>query len=151
MKSLILVLLAVLASGCGTPLLNSPVSARSERWELAVRGVTDGPDSINVQMFRYVPEDGDRFLHVSVSLRNVSAEPRKWNWSRCGLDRGDRQYLPRLVMYDMVMSAPAEGALEVYPGVLIERQVVFAYPEGRALPTRLTCGEIVVPLTLQPS
>ncbi len=152
MKRPTLVLLAVLASGCGTPLLNSPVSARSTRWELAVRGVTDGPDSINVSpMLAYKADDGDRFLHLSVSLRNVSERTQKWNWPRCSLDLGDREYLPRLVMLDSVMAMVAEGTLEIRPGELIERQVIFPYPEGKTLPTHLTCGEVVVPLKLQPS
>ena len=37
---------------------------------------------------------------------------------------------------------------DVKPGEVVTRRLVFSYPENR-FPTRLTCGEAVLPLTLK--
>jgi hypothetical protein len=144
----LLALAPLLLGGCGSSLMNARVDVRSRDWELAVRSVMDGPNSVFVQQYRYVPDDGGRFLHVFVTLRNVGAQRRKWNWARCGLDLGDRQYLPTRVLYDIVLSAPAADVLELDPNEEVERRIIFTYPED-ALPARLTCGELVVPLHLR--
>ncbi len=142
--------LAFLMFGCGSTLMKQRVETTGHEWQLAVREVQDGPNSMAVQNFNYKPGSDERFLHVWVTLRNLSSQKRKWNWPRCGLDHGDKEFLPSFVLLDMIVNAPAEEVQDLDAGEEIERRVVFTYPDEGPLPTRLTCGELVIPLSLTP-
>ncbi|HEY5961404.1 MAG TPA: hypothetical protein VIV60_32825 [Polyangiaceae bacterium] len=146
--ALLTLALSLPVAGCGSTLMKQHVEANAKQWHLVVREVQDGPNSMPVQNFRYEPESGERFLHVWVTLRNDASQKRKWNWPRCGLDHGDKEYIPTLVLFDLMVNAPAEQEQELDPSETIERRVIFTYPDAGPLPTRLRCGELDVPLQL---
>ncbi|MGC4066766.1 MAG: hypothetical protein QM784_19445 [Polyangiaceae bacterium] len=136
------------ACACGSTLMNQRVESRAKDWTLTVREVSDGPNSISFHNMNHVPADDGRFLHVFVTLRNDAQQKRSWNWPRCGLDHGNEEMLPSIIMYDMIVNSPADEVAELDPGEAIERRVIFTYPEKGSLPTRLKCGELVIPLKL---
>jgi len=139
----------LLALGCSSTLMNQPVHSEARGWEVTVREVSDGPNSLNVEMRRYVPADGDRFIHVFLTLKNASGAKREWNWPRCDLDHGSDSVVPTLDLYDTLILAPVGAVESVDAGDKIERRIVFAFPQDGPLPTRLRCGEVVVPLALK--
>lgn len=139
----------LLAVGCSSTLMNQPVHSEARGWEVTVREVSDGPNSLNVEARRYVPADGDRFIHVFLTLKNTSGAKREWNWPRCDLDHGSDSVLPTLDLYDTLILAPVGAVESVDAGDMIERRIVFAFPEAGPLPTRLRCADVVVPLALK--
>jgi hypothetical protein len=77
--------------------MNQRVENRARDWTLAVREVSDGPNSISFHNINPVPGDDVRFLRVFVTLRNDVAQKRTWNWPRCGLDHGDEEILANII------------------------------------------------------
>jgi hypothetical protein len=140
--------LALASAACGSTLMNRPAQASAEEWQIVVSKVVDGPDSVSYHNINHEAVDGERFLHVHLVLKNMGNQTRKWNWPRCDLDHGGDAYLPSIYMYDMIINAPANEVEEVDPGEELARRIIFTYPEGGALPTRLRCGDVVVALQL---
>lgn len=142
------VLAAALTLGCGSTLMNQRVEGSAEGWQIVVTEVSDGPDSISYHNIEHTSGDDERFIHVFLVLKNLSGQARKWNWPRCDLDHGSDRYLPTIYMYDMIVNAPAEEVEELDAGEDIARRIIFTYPDSDPLPTRLQCGDVVVPLKL---
>lgn len=142
--------LALLSSGCGVTLLDQRVEGEAKEWHLAVTKILDGPDETIYGPYRMMAGPGHRFLHVYVALKNLGDHTRGWNWRRCGLDYGSEEYLPVLAMPVTMTYAPMDDKFKdnVFRGEEIERRVVVNYPAGDTLPTRLKCGDIVLPLRL---
>ena len=66
-----------------------------------VRKLTDGPNGIDQGDVIIKPKKGDRFIWVSLTLRNDSGQARKFNFDRCDLDMGANVVLPGVVTHDM--------------------------------------------------
>lgn len=147
------VALPLLSAGCGVTLLDQRVEGEAKEWHLAVTKVEDGPDETSHGRTRLLAGPGNRFLHLHVSLKNLGDETRSWNWPRCGLDHGQDEYLPILVRPVTVTMRHAfltDGLKEsLFRGEEVLRLVIVNYPTGDILPTRLKCGDIVLPLRLK--
>jgi hypothetical protein len=142
--------LALSAAACGTTLMNQRVEAKAKDWNIAVTEVSDGPNRYNMGgNVTYVPGDDERFLWVSVAIRNDRAAEQTFTYDRCGLDLDSREVLPSVVDRAwVILSEIHDKQDDVKPGEVVTRRLVFSYPENR-YPTRLTCGEAVLPLTLK--
>lgn len=143
--------LALFSSGCGVALLDQRVEGEAKEWHLAVTKILDGPDETIYGPYRMMAGPGHRFLHVYVALKNLGDHTRSWNWRRCGLDHGSDEYLPVLAVPVKMTYAPMDEKLKdnVFRGEEIERRLVVNYPAVDTLPTRLKCGDIVLPLRLK--
>jgi hypothetical protein len=134
---------------CGSVLMNQPVERKAKDWTIVLTKVTDGPDSYaQGDQSRYVPPDDHRFLWFTVTIRNAAPTPRTFNYQRCDVDEGGDRILPALVDKDSVINALADEEEEIGSGQQISRKLAFPYPEDR-LPTKLSCGEIVIELPLK--
>jgi hypothetical protein len=143
--------LALAAGACGgTTLMNQRVEAKAKDWTIAVTEVSDGPNRYNMGgNVTYVPADDERFLWVSLSIRNDRAAAQTFTYDRCGIDLNSQEVLPSVVDRAwVILSEIHDKQDEMKPGEVVTRRLVFSYPESR-LPTRLTCGEAVIPLKLQ--
>ena len=141
---MLVTLLGLAVLGCWTSLLPSPVSASAGAWSIEVSEFRDGPNEYSTMSRRYLPDEGTRFLWAVVSLSNTTAQKRRFNWDRCDLDDSGDAYLPGLVLDGM-----RPGALVdiVEPRQQLERVLIFSFPEEK-WPTRLKCGDVLLPLEL---
>jgi hypothetical protein len=147
---LCLFVLAALLGACGgTMLMNQRVEAKAKDWTLGVTQVVDGPNRYNMGgNVTYVPGSDERFLWISVTVRNDRAAEQTFNYDRCGLDLDSKQVLPSIVDRDwVILSEIHDGQDNVKAGEVVNRRLIFSYPDNR-YPTRLTCGEAVLPLKL---
>jgi hypothetical protein len=131
--------------------MNTRVEARAKDWTVAVTRVVDGPGRYNMGgSTTYVPADGERFLWISVTVRNDRQSTQTFTYDRCGLDLGSREVLPSIVDRDMVILSEIHDKQDnIGVGEVVSRRLIFSYPEAR-YPTRLVCGEAVIPLALHP-
>jgi hypothetical protein len=149
-RVLCVLLCALLATACGTTLLNRPIESKAKEWTLVVDKLRDGPNSYGTGNGHIEPESGARFLWFNVRLRNDAAVTRSFNYDRCDVDAGEERLLPSIVDRDIAINAEAPGVEELEPGEEITRILIFTYPEER-MPTRLQCGELSIPLNLAQS
>lgn len=137
--------LALFLAGCVKSILTRPVSATDGAWRIETTAFTDGPNEWGTMAHRWEPEDGTRFLWAGVDLTNTSPQKRRFNWDRCDLDDGADAHLPALVVHEN--GVPGGGVDIVEPGQKLQRSLVFSFPEGK-WPTRLKCGDAVMPLEI---
>jgi Domain of unknown function (DUF4352) len=132
---------------CARTVMDQPVNRVGDDWTLVVRKVTDGPNGIDQGNVILKPKAGDRFIWISLTLRNDQRQPRKFNFDRCDLDMGENAVVPGVVTHDMVIGYPSSmnREPELAPGESINRRIIFPYPQGRS-PTRLNCAPMVFPL-----
>jgi hypothetical protein len=134
---------------CATTLLDQRVETQAKGFTLAVTEVTDGPNTYERGTRRLEPDDGLRFLWFKVELRNDMTREQVFNYDRCDIDSGEDAVLPNLVDMDKLLNLLVEDKEETLAaGELITRNLIFAFPEDR-YPTRLRCGELVIPLSLR--
>lgn len=141
-------LLAALTAGaCAHTVLDQPVDRRGDDWSVTVRKITNGPSSIDTGNIVYRPERGERFVWVTLTLRNDQSQPRKFSFDRCDLDAGGDVILPSFVTHDFPIgyATPLNREPELGPGQSTDRRLVYAYPKDRS-PTRLQCAPMVFPL-----
>jgi hypothetical protein len=147
-SSAVAVALLLFASGCAESILQRPASASAGAWNIATKDVLDGANAYSTGTTTFEPQDGQRFLWVEVELTNTSPQKRRFNWDRCDLDDGADAYLPGVVVERTGLgSAPVAGVEILAPGDKLDRWLIFSYPEKK-WPTRLKCGDVVVPLAL---
>jgi hypothetical protein len=146
----IVVALSLFASSmgaCARTVMDQPVNRAGDGWTLIVRKVTDGPNGFDEGNVIIKPKKGDRFIWVTITLRNDERQPRKFSFDRCDLDVQGGVLVPGMINHDMVIGyateLPREPQLD--PGESIDRRLVFPYPEGQS-PTRLSCAPMVIPL-----
>jgi hypothetical protein len=138
---------ALCLAACGRTIMNQPVNRLGDGWTLVVRKLTDGPNGIDQGNVIIKPKKGDRFIWVSITLRNDQGQARKFNFDRCDLDLGSDAVVPGVVTHDMSIGylSDMNRAPELEPRESIERRLIFAYPQGQS-PTRLRCEPMVFPL-----
>jgi hypothetical protein len=143
--------LAVSVGACGgTTLMNQRVEAKAKDWTIAVTEVSDGPNRYNMGgNVTYVPADNERFLWISMTVRNDRAAAQTFTYDRCGIDFDSREVLPSIVDRAwVILSEIYDKQDDMKPGEVVSRRLVFSYPDDR-YPTRLACGEATMPLTLK--
>jgi hypothetical protein len=140
-------LFALWLGACARTVLNQPVHREGDGWKLVVRKVTDGPNGFDKGDVIIKPGPDERFIWVTLTLRNDQQQARTFDFKHCDLDWGDKPLVPDLVSHDMVMGYAVELPLrpQLAAGESIDRRLVFLFPEGRS-PTRLRCESMVVPL-----
>jgi hypothetical protein len=149
-RATVLALALLAAQGCGgTALLHQRVETKAKGFALAVTEVTDGPNSYERGLEREKPDDGLRFLWFKIRLRNELPTEQTFNYDRCDIDLGGRAMLPNLIDMDKVINVLVESKQDkLAPGEEVSRRLIFAFPEGN-FPTRLKCGDLVLPLPLR--
>ena len=137
---------ALWLSACGRTVINQPINRAGDGWTLVVRKLTDGPNGIDQGNVIVKPTKGNRFIWVSITLRNEQGQARKFNFDRCDLDAGATGVVPGVVTHDM-FGYPSDMNREpqLDAGESIDRRVIFTYPKGQS-PTRLRCEPMVFPL-----
>jgi hypothetical protein len=147
-RAIALSLILVGVTGCGSTVLKNPVEGRGEGAELVVRKMKDGPDRFETSGTVFRAASGDRFLHLWVKLKNLSAEERAWDWTRCGLIGSVGSFELSVILFDMVVSAEAPRITKLGSHEEVGRHLVFAYPDDDTLPTKLVCGDVAVSFVL---
>jgi hypothetical protein len=128
--------------------MNHPVEREAKGWHLVLETVKDGPnDYARGDNVHFVPPSDSRFLWFKIRLRNTESTRRAFNYDRCDLDSGSDAILPAIIDKDAIINIMADKVEELDPGEEITRRLAFAYPEDR-FPSRLSCGELVVELSL---
>lgn len=140
-------LLVLFASGCAQ-ILRQPSSAQEGAWSLDVREIRDGPDSYGEGNRGFIPAEDTHFLWVYMTLRNQTAQNRRFVWNQCDLDSQSGAVLPSVIASDATISRLKDSIEIVYANTQLERKIAFSYPEGQ-WPTRLRCGKLVIPLDLK--
>jgi hypothetical protein len=142
----IALLALVLFTGCATTLLAQDIQRQSDGWTVTFHKLTDGPDGFTTtDATNYSPSKGQRFLWVTLSVRNDSKKARQFTFDSCALDGDGASYLPLYVGYNFgttaeVTKSQGFGGLEE-----ITRKLAFGYPKGR-FPDRLVCFGNQIPL-----
>jgi hypothetical protein len=147
-RACLLSLALVGVTACGSTVLKNPVEGRGEGAELVVRKMKDGPGRFETSGTVFRAASGDRFLHLWVKLKNLSAEERAWDWTRCGLIGSVGSFELSVILFDMMVSAEAPRTTELGGHEEVGRHLVFAYPDDDTLPTKLVCGDLVVSFVL---
>ena len=149
-RTTFLALALLAAQGCGgTALLHQRVETKAKGFSLAVTDVTDGPNSYERGLERVKPGDGLRFLWFKIRLRNELQAEQTFNYDRCDIDLGGRAILPNMIDMDKVVNLLVESKQDkLAAGEEVSRKLIFAFPDG-SFPTRLKCGDLVLPLPLR--
>src|SRR5215471_13612920 len=88
----------LLLAGCATTLLEQDLQRRSDDWTVTFHKLADGPNGFtSVDATNYHPESGQRFLWVTLTIRNDAPRARLFPFDSCALDQGDTTYLPLYV------------------------------------------------------
>ena len=91
-------------TGCGTTLISHPIERQSDGWTVRLDRMAEGYDSppLGAGLLTpgtiYKPDDGQRFLHLYLKIRNDAATRRPFHYDQCDLDLGDRHIEPGLVI-----------------------------------------------------
>jgi hypothetical protein len=145
---LLLSLLSLSAvAGCATTLLEQDIQRQSDGWTVVFHKLTDGPNGFTSRgAIDYHPESGQRFLWVTLSVRNDGAQPRQFPFDSCALALGGTAYLPLYVGMNFGTQAEITKTPELEAGEEITRKLAYGYPEGKA-PEHLVCFGNEIPLT----
>lgn len=108
--------------------------------------MTDGPNGFTSRgAIDYHPESGERFLWVTLSVRNDAASARQFPFDSCALDMGSNTYLPLYVGMNLGTQAEVTKSPELAAGEELTRKLAYGYPEGR-FPEHLICFGNEIPL-----
>jgi hypothetical protein len=142
----LLPLLLLVVAGCATTLLEEDIQRQSDGWTVVFHKLADGPNGFTSRgAVMYHPESGQRFLWVTLSVRNDAASAREFPFDSCALDLGDTAYLPLYVGMNFGTQAEITKTPELSAGEEITRKLAYGYPEGK-LPDRLVCFGNEIPL-----
>jgi hypothetical protein len=136
-------------AGSGTPLISRPIEQEADGWNLRLESMAEGYDSPPIGAGPltggtiYTPQDGQRFLHVLLKIRNESSSPRPFLYDACDVDMEGGFVRPGVVTsYNGVVRAV--GPTESYgAGEENSRRLIFSYPNGK-YPTRLRCDGVTI-------
>jgi hypothetical protein len=141
-SSLLVVLLPLWLSaiaGCATTLLEQDIQRQNDGWTIVFHKLADGPNGFTSRgATDYHPESGERFLWVTLSVRNDAASARQFPFDSCALDMGSNTYLPLYVGMNFGTQAEVTKTPDLAAGEEITRKVAYGYPEGR-FPEHLIC------------
>jgi hypothetical protein len=136
----------LLIAGCATTLVEQDIQRQSDGWTVVFHKLADGPDGFTSRdAVNYHPTSGQRFLWVTLSVRNDAPSARQFRFDNCGLDQGGTAYLPLYVGMNFGTQAEITAAPELAAGEEITRKLAYGYPEGK-LPDRLLCSGNEIPL-----
>jgi hypothetical protein len=147
-KFVLLALSVVALSACGKTVFSEPALGRGEGVELVVKKMKDGPDRFETAGTVFRAARGDRFFHLFVQLKNLSAKERSWDWSRCALIGSGGSFELSVILFNMAITAEAPISTDLSGHEEVKRELVFAYPDGPSLPTQLVCGDVSVSFVL---
>lgn len=147
-RFLFTIFFTLLLSAC-SHILRQPVSDQKGAWHLELKALRDGPNGVRVGGQEFVSESGTHFLWAFITLKNETAQRRRFNWRKCDLDSQMGLHIPSLVMPDQTFTYLLNHLEIIDAHTQVERKVIFAYPNGE-LPTRLNCGKMELPLELDP-
>ena len=144
--ALLSLLALVLFAGCATTLLEQDIKRQSDGWTVVFHKLTDGPNGFTSRgAIDYHPESGERFLWVTLSVRNDGAGARQFPFDSCALDVGGSSYLPLYVGMNLGTQAEVTKSPELAAGEELTRKLAYGFPEGR-FPERLICFGNEIPL-----
>lgn len=129
----------VLLTGCATTLLEQDIRRQSDGWTVTFHKLEDGPDSFATTFgggFR--PAPGQRFLWVTLGVRNDARVARKFSFDSCALYAYANTYLPVYVGLNIGHGADVTKQPVLAGGEEITRKLAFGYPKYM-FPDRLVC------------
>jgi len=136
----------LLLTGCATTLLEQDIHRASDGWTVTFHKLDDGPNRFTSRdAVDYHPTDGERFLWVTLSVRNDAPTARQFSFDSCALDLNDGASLPLYVGMNLGYQAQITKTPELAAGEEITRKLAFGYPENK-LPDRLVCFGNEIPL-----
>jgi hypothetical protein len=136
----------VLFAGCATTLLEQDIKRQSDGWTVTFHKLADGPNGFTSNdAVDYHPTSGQRFLWVTLSVRNDALRAREFSFESCAINQGDTAYLPLYVGMNFGYQAQITKTPMVDAGEEITRKLAFGYPEGIP-PERLLCFGNEIPL-----
>ena len=91
------------------------------------------------------PRSGQRFLWVTLSVRNDARSSREFSFESCAINQGDTAYLPLYVGMNFGYQAQITKTPVLDPAEEITRKLAFGYPEA-VPPERLICFGNEIPL-----
>jgi hypothetical protein len=137
----------LLLTGCATTLLEQDVRRESDGWTVTFHKLADGPNRFTSRdAIDFHPTSGERFLWVTLSVRNAARAARQFSFDSCALDLDNKASLPLYVGMNLGYQAQITSTPELDAGEEITRKLAFGYPEGK-LPERLVCFGNEIPLT----
>jgi len=136
----------LLVAGCATTLLEQDIQRQSDGWTVVFHKLADGPNGFTTRdATDYHPSSGQRFLWVTISVRNDARGARQFPFDSCALELGDTAFLPLYVGMNLGYQAEVSKTPELSAGEEITRKVAYGYPEGK-FPDRLVCFGNEIPL-----
>jgi hypothetical protein len=136
----------LLLAGCATTLVEQDIQRQSDGWTVVFHKLADGPNGFTTRdATDYHPGSGQRFLWVTLSLRNDAPKARQFPFDSCALNMGDTAFLPLYVGMNFGTQAEVSKTPELSAGEEITRKVAYGYPEGK-FPDRLICFGNEIPL-----
>jgi hypothetical protein len=143
---LVPLLLLSAVAGCATTLLEQDIRRQSDGWTVTFHKLADGPNGFTSRdAINYHPESGQRFLWVTLSVRNDGTGARQFPFDSCALDLGDTTYLPLYVGMNFGTQAQITKTPQLDAGEEITRKLAYGYPEGK-FPEHLVCFGNAIPL-----
>jgi len=141
-----LLLSLVLVAGCATTLVEQEIQRQSDGWTITFHKLADGPNGFtSVDATNYHPESGQRFLWVTLTVRNDARQGREFPFDSCALDLGQSASLPLYVGINFGTQAEVSKKPSLAAGEEITRKLAYGYPEGK-FPERLVCFGNEIPL-----
>jgi hypothetical protein len=137
----------LMVAGCATTLVEQDIQRRSDQWTVVFHKLADGPNAFTTRgAIEFHPESGERFLWVTLSVRNEASSARQFPFDSCALDMNGDTSLPLYVGMNLGTQAEVTKTPELNPGEEITRKLVYGYPEGQ-FPAHLVCFGNEIPLS----
>jgi len=140
----------VLLAGCATTLLEQDIKRQSDGWSVTFHKLTDGPNGFTTNdATNFHPSKDQRFLWVTLSVRNDLRTARQFTFDSCALTDGDTNYLPLYVGMNFGTSAQTAKSTGFGGYEEIKRKLAFGFPKDK-FPDRLVCFGNEIPLKRSP-
>jgi hypothetical protein len=127
-KIAILLSAIVLLSGCATIIARN-LKGYNEDWEINIIEMKDGPNEVNrTVVFTVRPNQGYRFIWVTLQAKNRSNEPQTINLKKISLISGSVQSYPFNLNSDGPPDNPSSNNLTLDPQQSAKRLIIFSFP-----------------------
>ena len=137
----------LVVAGCATTLVEQDIQRQSDHWTVVFHRLADGPNAFTTRgAVEFHPESGERFLWVTLTVRNDATGAREFPFDSCALDLNGGTSLPLYVGMNLGTQAEVAKSPELAGGEEITRKLAYGYPDGQ-FPQRLVCFGNEIPLT----
>jgi hypothetical protein len=133
-------------SACTSVLVGTPISKKSETWDITLGHVKQGPDEYVGDITTVVAGPDEDLIWTILTVKNVGNSPQMFSYESCMLEAGELSRRPLVVDRNEPEIKTAADRVEGFnPGQQRTRELVYSFPE-KLRPAHMKCDTIVFPI-----